>query len=114
MPAKGIKVDGSYNCAIRTTATEVAGDAPRRVPLHSMRGRRWIRVFNNGREEGASRINVKVMVGLGDVSLASASDQQGFGLDIDEFVDLPYDDSMIVYGIAEAGETADLRTIELK
>ncbi len=113
MPANGIRVDASFDCSIRTTSTEVVSDAPRRVPLHAMRGRRWIRVFNNGREEGGARISVKVMIGDASVSLMSSSDQQGFGLDIDEFIDLPFDDSIIVYGIAEAGEAADLRVIEL-
>ena len=114
MPPKGIKVDASLDCAIRTTSTEVASDAPQRVPQHAMPGRRRIRIFNNGRIEGATRINVKVMIGLADVSLASPSGLQGFGLDIDEFVDLPFDDTIMVHGIAEAGETADLRTIELR
>ncbi len=114
MPAKGIKVDASYFGAIRTTSTVVAADVPQRVPQHAMRGRRWIRVFNNGRIEGATRINVKVTIGDGDVALRSMSDIQGFGLDIDEFVDLPFDDSILLYAIAEAGETADLRTIELR
>ncbi len=114
MPAKGIQVDASFDCAMRATSTEVDSTGPRRVPLHAMRGRRWIRVLNNGGLENGTRINVKVMIGFADVLLASASQQQGFGLDIDEFVDLPFDDSIIVYGIAEAGETADLRTIELR
>ncbi len=114
MPAKGIRVDRSFDCAIRTASTEVASTAPGRVPIDAMRGRRWIRILNNGRLENGVRVNVKVMIGVADALLASASQQQGFGLDIDEFVDLPFDDSIIVYGIAEAGETSDLRTIELR
>ncbi len=113
MPAKGIKVDGSFNCAIRTTATEIAGDAPRRVPLHAMHGRRWIRILNVGRVEGGQRVNVKVVIGDADVAM-TASTAQGFGLDIDEYVDLPFDDSISPFAIAEPNETAELRTLELK
>lgn len=114
MPAKGIRVDASFDCGIRTTSTEVVSDTPRRVPLHAMRGRRWIRVFNNGGIENGNRINVKVTIGDADVALQSTSDIQGFGLDIDEYVDLPFDDSINIYAIAKSGETADLRTIELR
>lgn len=113
MPAKGIKVDGSFNCAIRTTATEVASDAPRRMPLHAMRGRRWIRILNVGRVDGGQRINVKVVIGDADVAMA-ASTAQGFGLDIDEFIDLPFNDSITIFAVAEPNETTELRTIELR
>jgi len=72
-----------------------------------------MRVFNNGREESGQRVNVKVMIGNGDVVLTGSA-ERGFGLDIDEFVDLPFDDSIVVYAIAESGETAELRAIELR
>lgn len=114
MLPKGIRVNSSHDCEVRTTSTEVVSAAPRRVPQHAMRGRRWIRIFNNGGLEGGNRINVKVTIGDADVALQSTSDIQGFGLDIDEYVDLPFDDSINIYAIAEPGETADLRTVELR
>ncbi len=112
MPAKGIRIDGSFNCAIRTTATEVSGDVPQRVPLHALRGRQWIRIYNNGGLENGMRVNVKVVIGDSGVALTSTT-AQGFGVDIDEYVDLPFDDSIRVFAIAEPNKTADLRTIEL-
>ena len=58
------------------------------------------------------RVNVKVVIGDSGVALTSTT-AQGFGVDIDEYVDLPFDDSIRVFAIAEPNKTADLRTIEL-
>lgn len=113
MPAKGIKVDGSFDCAIRTAATIVHGTGSHPVPVRAMPGRRWIRILNIGRVEGGQRINVKVVIGDADVAMA-ASTAQGLGLNIDEFIDLPFDDSIALFAIAEPNETTELRTIELR
>lgn len=113
MPATPIQIDGSFDCAIRTTATPVVGGTASRVPATSMPGRRWIRVLNIGRIEGGQRINVKVVVGGPDVALTALT-AQGYGLDIDEYIDLPFDESIGVFAIAEPNETAELRTVELR
>ena len=119
MIAKGIRVDGSFDCRIRTTSTLISGDPadpPQPVPTRAMPGRRLLRIMNNGLIVDDVRVNIQVVIGNGDVKLSLLA-TQGFGLDLDEFIELPFDDSIIVYAISEGagpGSPADLRTIELR
>lgn len=117
MPAKGIRVDSSFNCAIRTTSTIVTtgpGGPPQPVPARAMPGRRWLRIMNNGRLVDSERTDVQVLIGNRDVTFNIPI--KGFGLELDECIDLPFDDSIIVYAIVNItdDETAALRTIEIR
>lgn len=117
MPAKGIQIDASFDCAMRATSTLITagpGGPPQPVPARPMPGRRWLRIMNNGRIVDGQRVDVQVMIGNQDVSFVPPI--EGFGIEIDEFIDLPFDDSIIVYAVVNLAETptADLRTIELR
>lgn len=117
MPAKGIQIDASFDCAMRATSTLITagpGGPPQPVPAQPMPGRRWLRIMNNGRIVDGQRVDVQVMIGNLDVTFVNPI--EGFGLEIDEFIDLPFDDSTIVYAIVNvtSDQTADLRTIELR
>jgi len=117
MPAKGIQIDASFDCAMRVTSTLITagpGGPPQAVPARPMPGRRWLRIMNNGRIVAGQRADVQVMIGNQDIAFVNPI--EGFGLEIDEFIDLPFDDSIAVYAIVNVtdNETADLRTIELR
>ena len=118
MPAKGIRVDGSFNCAIRTTSTIVTASGtnpPQPIPERPMRGRRVIRIYNNGETVNNSRSNVDLVIGNRDVFFLGSA-MQGYGLKLDEFIELPFDDAMIIYAIIDSstGDSADLRSLELR
>lgn len=118
MPAKGIRIDGSFNCAIRTTSTIITAsgtDPAQRVPTRAMPGRRSLRIMNNGRPGSSPRADVQLVVGDASVTFVPVLD--GFGLELDEFLELPFDDSVIVFAkisTAAGAESADLRTVELR
>ncbi len=117
MAAKRIQVDASFDCAMRATSTLITagpGGPPQPVPARPMPGRRWLRIMNNGRIVDGQRVDVQVMIGNQDVTFVPPI--EGFGIEIDEFIDLPFDDSIIVYAVVNLAETptADLRTIELR
>jgi len=123
MPAKGIRIDGSFNCAIRTTSTIVTAkgtEPPQPVPTRPMHGRRCLRIMNNGRGDLSLRTDIQVMIGSSDASADPIGPGTiiGFGLNIDEFIELPFDDSILVHAVAviplPPEATVDLRTIELR
>ena len=116
MSAKGVKVDASFGCALRATSTLITagpGGPPQPVPARPMPGRRWLRIMNNGRIVDGQRADVQVMIGNQDITFVNPI--QGFGIEIDEYIDLPFDDTIVVYAVVNVAgdETADLRTIEL-
>ena len=85
-----------------------------------MKGRRWLRILNYGGHDGNQRIDIPVVIGDRGVRWLPAPPQRmkGFVMRLDEFVDLPIDDSIIIYAIvanfAPEEFPADLRTIELR
>jgi hypothetical protein len=120
--ANGIRVDSSFCCQIRTQSTLVSaqGTAPaQRVPDNVLPGRRLLRILNaGGIDEKGNRVNVPVVIGNADAKWGSSPSQiSGFPLHLEEFVDLPIDDSIPTFAVTAhyaLALPADLRTIELR
>lgn len=122
--AGSIRIDRAARCGIRTGRTLVPsqhsaqGSTPVKIPAKALPGRRWLRVLNRGLASNPTR-NGYVVIGGPDVRWPSpgAITVWGYGLGRLESVDLPIDDGVEVFCVADPaipdGESVDLRTIEL-
>lgn len=117
---KYLKIDTSYRCALRTTRKILLSQAvvsgPQLLLEKPLPNRQLLRIFNNGLASGFGSPDVLVVVGDVRIRWPTLTDFFGYGMQRLEFVDLPIDENIAVYGLLDptraSTDAADLRLVE--